>query len=152
MNTTPPQNINAETSVIGGCLMSADAMDECRSILAPEDYYRPQHEVIWSAMLTVAESNEPVDVLTVTDHLTSIGSIERAGGAAHLHEIVQSVVVSGNTEYHAQIVSSVAARRRLVSYANRLAQQASSSEGDFDSLIGDATAELDGIADSRNSI
>ena len=148
--TVPPQDIEAERAVIGSCLTSPGALDACREIVNGWDFYRPAHEMIWQAIVTVGESGEPVDAITVGDHLRTIGA--KGVGPADLFEITASVVTSASAEYHAQIVAATAVRRRLVEYATMLAADASKAEGDTDAILADAAQRLDALSRGRNRV
>ena len=152
MNQAPPQDLDAERAVIGAGLTSPTALDTAREVVQAADFYRPAHEVIWTAMVTVAESGEPVDTITVGDHLRATGQSEAAGGPVALHEIASGVSVSTNAEYHARIVASIAVRRRVIEYATSLAQDASDPTGDTDALIADAAARLDTLNRGANRV
>lgn len=150
--TAPPQDLDAERAVLGACLMSPAALDTCREIVNGWDFYRPAHEIIWDAAITVQESGEPVDAITVGDHLRAVGLIDQAGGHAALHDLAGSVVSASSAEYHAQIVAAVAVRRRLVEYATALADDAAKPEGDTDAILADAAQRLDALSRGRNRV
>lgn len=150
--TAPPQDHDAERAVLGACLMSPAALDTCREIVNGWDFYRPAHEIIWDAAITVQESGEPVDAITVGDHLRAVGLIDQAGGHAALHDLAGSVVSASSAEYHAQIVAAVAVRRRLVEYATALADDAAKPEGDTDAILADAAQRLDALSRGRNRV
>ena len=149
---SPPQDLDAERAVIGSSLMSATALDTCREIVDAGDFYRPAHEATWAAIVTVAESGEPVDPITVADQLRSTGDLDRAGGPAALHEMSGSVAVAASAEYHAQIVAALATRRRLIKYATELANDAATPGGDIEGLMGDAANRLDALSRGRNRV
>lgn len=149
---TPPHDNDAEKSVLGSVMLSRDAFDEVMEVLRPGDFYRPAHEVIFASAVTVAGRGEPVDAVTVGDELARTGDAQRAGGQAYLHEAIQSVSVAANAGHHARIISSLAARRRLIEYATGLAQAASSTEGEVDTLISEAGSRLDSLTSHRNRI
>lgn len=150
--TAPPQDHDAERAVLGACLMSPAALDTCREIVNGWDFYRPAHEIIWDAAITVQESGEPVDAITVGDHLRAVGLIDQAGGHAALHDLAGSVVSASSAEYHAQIVAATAVRRRLVEYATALADDAAKPEGDTDAILADAAQRLDALSRGRNRV
>lgn len=151
---TPPQDRDAEVAVIGSCLMSRDSLDQCREVITADDFYHPTHEAVWSAMLEVAAMGNPVDAVSVGDRMREAGSLDRIGGRAVLHEMVNNsfAVSSGSAAYYAQIVSGLASRRRLIEYATGLASAASSAEGDVDSLISEAGARLDSLSRGHSRI
>lgn len=150
--TAPPQDLDAERAVLGACLMSPAALDTCREVVNGWDFYRPAHETIWGGITAVQESGEPVDAITVGDHLRSAGLIDQAGGHAALHDLAGSVVSASSAEYHAQIVAATAVRRRLVEYATALADDAGKPEGDTDAILADAAQRLDALSRGRNRV
>lgn len=150
--TAPPQDLDAERAVLGACLMSPAALDVCREIVNGWDFYRPAHETTWGAIIDVHETGEPVDPITVSDHLREIGVIDQAGGHAALHDLAGSVVSASSAEYHAQIVAATAVRRRLVEYATALADDAAKPEGDTDAILADAAQRLDALSRGRNRV
>ena len=98
----PSQDLTAERAVIGGIMLSRDALDECLEILVPSDFYRPVHEQIFTAAAALHAQGEPVDAITVGDWLDA----HKAGiGRAHLFELTSAVVVAANTGYYARIVA-----------------------------------------------
>ena len=152
MNPTPPHDLDAERAVIGACLTSPTALDGCREVVSGGDFYRPAHEITWDAIRAVAETGEPVDTITVGDHLRSTGQLEQAGGIPALHDMAGSVAVAASAEYHAQIVAALAVRRRLVQYATQLAQDAANESGDTDAILADAGSRLDALSRGRNRV
>lgn len=149
---TPPHDNDAERSILGSVMLSRDAFDDVMEILRPGDFYRPAHELIFSAAVSVAGRGEPVDAVTVGDELARVGTAQRAGGQAYLHDVIQSVSVAASAGHHARIVSAMAARRRVVEYATGLAQAAASQEGDVNTLISEAGTRLDSITRDRNQV
>ena len=150
--TTPPHDHDAERAVLGACLMSPTALDTCREVINGWDFYRPAHETIWDAAVAVHESSEPVDAITVGDHLRGTGLLDQAGGPAALHDLTSSIISTASAEYHAQIVAATAVRRRLVEYATALADDAAKPEGDTDAILADAAQRLDALSRGRNRV
>lgn len=112
--TLPPQDLAAERAVIGAVMMSRDALDDVLELVAPADFYRPAHELVLAAAIRLQGRGEPVDAITVADELATTGDLARAGGAAHLHDLVGSVPTAANAGYYAQIVADAAVRRRML--------------------------------------
>ena len=92
----PPHDLLAEQSVLGGMLLSKDAVADVTGQLRPGDFYVPKHEVIYEAVLTLYAQGEPTDVITVTDQLTKSGDLQRAGGAEYLHTLTSIVPTAAN--------------------------------------------------------
>ncbi len=113
----PPHSLEAEQSVLGGILLSDRAMYGLviEEGLKPEDFYRDRHRAIYEAMLTLYRESEPIDVLTVSEHLRSTGKLEEAGGKAAIDELTGGVPGLGGIRRYAQIVREHALMRRLLS-------------------------------------
>lgn len=119
---TPPQDIAAEQSVLGGMLLSKDAIADVIEILRSSDFYRPAHSIIFDAILDLYGRGEPADPVTVTAALTDAGTIGRVGGLAYVHDLVHAVPTAANTAYYARIVAERAVLRRLVEAGTRIVQ------------------------------
>ena len=101
----PPQDIPAEQSVLGGMMLSKDAIADCRRGAQAHDFYRPAHEMIFDAILDLYGRGEPADAVTVAEELTKRGDLTRIGGPAYLHQLIQSVPTAANAGYYAEIVA-----------------------------------------------
>jgi replicative DNA helicase len=112
----PPHNLEAEQSVLGAILLSERSLYALviEEGLRPEDFYRERHRVTYAAMLALYNTNEPIDPLTVTEHLRQAGDLDAAGGAAAIDELSGSVPLVGNARRYAQIVKENALLRRLL--------------------------------------
>ncbi|MGA5701858.1 replicative DNA helicase [Peterkaempfera bronchialis] len=147
----PPQDLAAEQSVLGGMLLSKDAIADVVEVLKPADYYRPAHELIHGAILDLYARGEPADPITVAGELTKRGEITRAGGPAYLHTLVNSVPTAANAEYYAEIVHERAVLRRLVEAGTRIAGMGYAAEGDVDEIVNAAQAEIYAVTEQRTS-
>lgn len=110
----PPQDLDAEQSVLGGMLLSKDAIADVVEVIKGHDFYRPAHETIYTAILDLYAKGELTDPITVAAELTKRGEITKVGGASYLHTLVQTVPTAANAEYYAEIVHERAVLRRLV--------------------------------------
>ncbi|MEU7178829.1 MULTISPECIES: DUF3987 domain-containing protein [Streptomyces] len=137
------QAIEAEQAALGAMLLSAAVIPDITAVLAPSDYYRPAHETIHRAITTLHERDEPVDPITVTAYLGSIGDLARVGGAAYLHHLVQQVPTASNGEYYAAIARDAADNRRLDATGVRLSQRARTGELTADATRAEALAALE---------
>lgn len=145
----PPNDIDAEHCTLGGQLLSKDAIaDVLESPLQPRDYYRPAHETIQQAILHLYGKGEPADPITVTAELTKRGEIERVGGAAYLHTLVQQTPTAANADYYAHIVHEQAVLRRLVEAGTRITQLGYAG-GDANESADAAQAELNDAVQVR---
>ncbi|MFC5035004.1 replicative DNA helicase [Streptomyces sp. DSM 41987] len=110
----PPQDLDAEQSVLGALLLSKDAIGEVIDIVAGPDFYRPAHATVFNAVLDLYGRGEPADPITVAAELKRRGDLSRIGGAGYLHTLVQAVPTAANGTYYADIVRDRARLRRLV--------------------------------------
>nr|WP_232246543.1 replicative DNA helicase [Kitasatospora mediocidica] len=147
----PPQDLAAEQSVLGGMLLSKDAIADVVEVLKPLDYYRPAHELIHSAILDLYARGEPADPITVASELTKRGELARVGGPGYLHTLVNSVPTAANAEYYAEIVHERAVLRRLVEAGTRIAGMGYAAEGDVDEIVNAAQAEIYAVTEQRTS-
>ncbi|NMM23661.1 MAG: replicative DNA helicase [Phycicoccus sp.] len=146
----PPQDIHAEQSVIGGMLLSKDAIADCVEVLKGVDFYRPAHEQIYDAILDLFSRGEPADAITVSDELTKRGDLVRVGGQAYLHQLISSVPTAANAGYYATIVAERAVLRRLVDAGTKIVQMGySQNGGDVVDIVNAAQAEIYAVADKR---
>ncbi len=146
----PPQDVGAEQSVLGGMLLSKDAIADCVEQLKGTDFYRPAHELIYDAILDLYGRGEPADAITVSDELTKRGDLTRIGGQAYLHQLISSVPTAANAGYYAQIVSERAVLRRLVEAGTRIVQLGyAQGGGDVEDIVNAAQAEVYSVADKR---
>ncbi|WP_326561834.1 replicative DNA helicase [Micromonospora sp. NBC_01796] len=119
---TPPQDIAAEQCVLGGMLLSKDAIADVVEILKTNDFYRPVHGTIFDIILDLYGRGEPADSITVAAALADSGDLGRIGGAPYLHTLIASVPTAANAGYYARIVGERAVLRRLVEAGTRIVQ------------------------------
>jgi replicative DNA helicase len=139
---TPPQDVEAEQSVLGAMMMSKDAIADVVEILRGADFYRPAHEQIYNAITDLYGRGQPVDPLMVADLLGKRGELLKIGGADYLHTLIASVTVAANAGYYAAIVREKAVLRRLVEASIRIGQMSYAAEGDVDDIVDRAQAEV----------
>ncbi len=147
----PPQDLDAEQSVLGGMLLSKDAIADVVEILKGADFYRPAHETIYTAILDLYARGEPADPITLAAELTKRGEIARVGGAAYLHTLVNAVPTAANAQYYAEIVHERAVLRRLVEAGTRITQMGYAADGDVDEIVNRAQAEIYAVTEQRTS-
>ena len=148
---TPPHDIAAEQCVLGGMLLSKDAISDVLEVIRPHDYYRPAHQLVHEVVLDLYGRGEPADAVTVAAELTKRGDLTRVGGAPYLHTLIASVPTAANAGYYARIVRERAILRRLVEVGTRIVQLGYSGDGDADDLVDRAEAEIYGVSDRRVS-
>jgi replicative DNA helicase len=139
---TPPHDLLAEQSAIGGMLLSKDAVADVIEVVRGVDFYMPKHEIIFDAVMALYSHGEPTDVIAVTDELTKSGEISRAGGAEYLHTLTALVPTAANAGFYSTIVAEKAVLRRLVEAGTRIVQMGYASEGEVVDLVNNAQAEI----------
>jgi replicative DNA helicase len=147
----PPQDIAAEQSVLGGMLLSKDAIADVIEVIRTQDFYRPAHEMNYEVILDLYSRGEPADPVTVSAELTKRGEIARVGGAPYLHTLMSSVPTAANAGYYARIVRERAILRRLVEAGTRITQLGYSADGDVDDVVDRAQAEVYSVTERRVS-
>src|SRR6266851_6586908 len=138
---TPPHDLAAEQCVLGGMMLSKDAISDVLEVIRPHDHYRPAHQLVHEVILDLYGRGEPADAVTVAAELTKRGDIGRVGGAPYLHTLIASVPTAANAGYYARIVRERALLRRLVEVGTRIVQLGYSGDGDADDLVDRAEAE-----------
>jgi replicative DNA helicase len=148
---TPPHDIAAERCVLGGMLLSRDAISDVIEVIRPRDHYRPAHQIVHEVILDLYGRGEPADAVTVAAELTRRGEVARVGGADYLHTLIASVPTAANAGYYARIVRERAILRRLVEVGTRIVQLGYAGDGDADDLVDLAQAEVYAVTDRRSS-
>lgn len=147
----PPQDLDAEQSVLGGMLLSKDAIDEVTEILTAQAFYKPAHETIYSAILDLYAKGEPADPITVAAALAKSDDLTRIGGGPYLHHLVQQVPTAANAEYYAEIVHELAVLRGLVGAGTSIVQLGYGSRGDIETVKDQASALLNAALAERDT-
>jgi replicative DNA helicase len=142
---TPPHDLLAEQSALGGMLLSKDAVADVMETVRSADFYIPKHQVVFEAVLSLYSHGEPTDVIAVTDELTKTALLQRAGGAEYLHTLTGLVPTAANAGFYASIVAEKAVLRRLVEAGTRIVQMGYASEGEVSDLVNNAQAEVYGV-------
>jgi replicative DNA helicase len=122
LDRTPPQDVPAEMSVLGGMLLSKDAIADVIEQIRGNDFYRPAHEAIYDAIIDLYGRGEPADAITVVAELQRRGEHARVGGAPYIHDLMAGVPTAANAGYYAKIVRERAIMRRLVEAGTRIVQ------------------------------
>jgi replicative DNA helicase len=149
----PPQDLAAEQSVLGGMLLSKDAIADVLERLRPGDFYRPVHQNVYDAILDLYGRGEPADAVTVAAELDRRGLLRRVGGAPYLHTLISTVPTAANAGYYAGIVAEKALLRRLVEAGTRVVQYgyAGAEGADVAEVVDRAQAEIYDVTDRRLS-
>jgi replicative DNA helicase len=151
LGRTPPQDLAAEQSVLGGMLLSKDAIADVVEVVRGHDFYRPAHELVFEAVLDLYGRGEPADAVTVSSELQKRGELGRVGGAPYLHTLLQSVPTAANAGYYAKIVRETAILRRLIEAGTKIVQLGYTGDGDADDIVDAAQVEVYNVTDRRTS-
>lgn len=147
---TPPHDDTAEQSVLGGMMLSKDAIADVVEVIGSgADFYKPAHETIYEAIIHLYGHGEPADAITVADELTKRGELNRVGGAAYLHSLIASVPTAANAGFYAEIVAERAMLRRLVEAGTKIVQLGYSGDGEADALVNQAQAEIYSVSSNN---
>ena len=150
---TPPQDIAAEQSVLGGMLLSKDAIADVVEVVRATDFYRPAHQTIFDVVVDLYGKGEPADPITVSAELTRLGEIGRVGGAPYLHTLLSSVPTAANAGFYARIVAEQAVLRRLVEAGTRIVQlgYGAAGAGGVDDVVDRAQQSIYDVTERRSS-
>ncbi len=139
----PPQHIEAEQSVLGAMLISADAVAEAMEILESDDFYRTAHKIIFEAMRTLYEGDQPIDVVTATAALSAKeASLESTGGVEYLAGLAAAMPTALHVEQYALIVKEKAQMRRIISVATHIATEGYNGEMSASEVLAEAERRI----------
>ena len=143
----PPQDIQAEKSLLGAIMISDAILPEILTIIRSRDFYEERHAIIFEAMANLYDNHKPVDLLTLTAELKSKKKIKSVGGAAYLAELSNFVPAAAHAKAYAEIVEKASLRRRLIQAGTEIANKAYSDDAEVGSLIGEAERDLFNVSD-----
>ncbi|HVD69908.1 MAG TPA: replicative DNA helicase [Actinomycetota bacterium] len=142
----PPQDLDAERSVLGSMLLSTEAMADVVEILEADDFYRQAHGKIYQALRTLFAQGEPIDIITAVDALRRTGILDDVGGALYLRDLVDEVPTPAGAPHYAKIVSDAALRRRLIGAAADIIDTAYVGASDADDIADGAEQRIYDVA------
>lgn len=153
LDRQPPQDLAAEQSVLGGMLLSKDAIADVVEVLRSGDFYRPAHQLIYDCVLDLYGRGEPADPVMVAAELERRGEIRRVGGAPYLHTLIATVPTAANAGYYAEIVAEKAILRRLVEAGTRIVQlgYAGADGSDVNEVVDRAQSAIYDVTERRMS-
>ena len=145
----PPQNLEAEQSVLGGILIENDAINKVMEILTPEDFYRDAHRKIYHALINLTARDEPADLITLTNELRKINQLDAAGGASYITSLIDSVPTAANIEYYARIVKEKSILRQLIQTSTEIITESYQDRSDVESFLDEAERSIFQISENR---
>lgn len=145
----PPQNIEAEQSVLGAILLENDALPKALEIIEPDDFYKPSHRKIFLAMIELFEKNEAIDLITVSDLLRRKNELEEVGGVTYLSSLASAVPTAANIRYHSRIVKDKALLRNLAASATDILTKIYEGAFEPDEMVDYAERAIFDISERR---
>ncbi|HUJ69125.1 MAG TPA: replicative DNA helicase, partial [Syntrophorhabdales bacterium] len=145
----PPQNLDAERSLLGGILVDPEALNKIVDIVETEDFYREDHRTIFQLVLDLYEKNEPIDLLTVSSMARDKGLTERMGGVANLSRLVDAMPTSANIAHYARMVKEKALLRNLMHVATDIVEKGYEVDANVDTFVDEAERMIFQIAEKK---
>ena len=150
LRKVPPQNVDAEESVLGGILLDGNALDRVVEVMGVDDFYREAHRKIFRAMLSLSEKREPIDLITLTDSSArGVGELQDIGGATYLAELVDRVPSAANIANYARIVREKAVMRSLISVSNEISERCYGGQDDIEAFLDEAERLIFDVSEQR---
>jgi len=149
LQKVPPQNIEAEQSILSAILIENNTLPEVIEIISEKDFYREVHRKIFTAMVDLFERNEPADLITLTNVLKEQGQLESVGGASYLSELVDTVPMATNAVHYAKIIREKATLRSLIERAASITSRCFEDRGDVEDILDFAEQSIFDIAEDK---
>ena len=149
MANLPPQNLEAEESILSAVLIDNDTLLDVLEVLTPEDFYKSAHQKIFAAVAQLFSRSEPVDLVTLSNILRAQNRLEEIGGATYLARLVDTVPLAVNAQHYAKIVHDKACLRRLIEKSNKIARRCFEDSDDVDNIIDFAESAIFEISENK---
>ena len=143
----PPQDIEAERSLLGAILLDDSAFPDILEKIKPIDFYEKKHGAIYRGMMSLYEHNQPIDLLTLTSELRNLKLLKDIGGASYLTELTNVVPTAAHVLSYSKLVEQASIRRRLIRAGTEITNQAYDSTTDVSAMLGAAEKELFAVSD-----
>ena len=138
----PPQDIQAEKSVLGAILIDSSAITLVAEFLKPDQFYLREHQMIFSSMLTLFEQQKPIDLVTIQDQLKREDNLKKAGGQLYLSDLINTVPSSAYVEHYGRIVKDQFAKRKLIELSSRMVEKSFEDKADIKKLLDEAETQI----------
>ena len=146
----PPQNLDAESSVLGAILLDSDAIVTVADIISPESFYIPAHQYIYEGMQTLYEKRQPIDVVTLTNQIKKMKKLKAIGGSAKVAELSNVVSTAANAKHYAQLVAEAFVKRRMISMSAELNELAFDPSKDVTDIMDLAEQRVFALSQTQN--
>jgi len=148
----PPQNLEAELSILGSLMLEREAWDQVADHIGAEDFYKPSHQKIYAAISELQKKNLPVDLITVSNSLQGKGELEQVGGSEYLADLVNKTISSANVFSYAKIVRDKALLRKIIHQGSQMMEKAYSEDfTDVESFVDQTEADFYRLAESKKA-
>jgi replicative DNA helicase len=144
-----PQNLDAERSILGAILLDNHALNAAIENLKPEDFFLEQHRRVFNQMIALGESQQAIDLITLTESLHRVGELESSGGAPYLASLADGMPRVTNVEHYARIVREKALLRNLIHATHNIQQRALEGEDGADTILDNAESSIFALAEDR---
>ena len=151
LDKIPPQNLEAEQSVLGAVLLDNNALYTAFELITQDDFYKDSNRKIFVAMTELLEKNEPIDIITLTDHLRKKDDLDTVGGTQYLTSLVSMIPTSANVRFHSKIVREKSMVRGLLRSVTDIARNVYETEQDAEELIDYAEKTIFDLSEKRIS-
>lgn len=145
-----PQSIEAEEAVLGAILVNPLSLGRIVEFIKPESFYKPAHRIIYEAMLELFKKNEPIDIVTVSEHLRNDEKLEDAGGRAYINDLALNVVTTANVEFYAKIIQEKEIKRALINAGSEIVSMSYENE-ETDTVLDNAQKLIFNIAAQKDT-
>ena len=145
----PPQNLEAEQSLLGGILIDPEAVNKVVDVVSPEDFYRDDHKRLFELILDLYDRNDPIDIITVSSLARDKGIIEKIGGNTYLNALVDSMPTSANIVQYAKMVREKSLLRRLMLAATQIVEKGYEVDVDVEDYMDVAEQAIFQIAERK---
>ena len=142
MGKLPPQAQDLEDSVLGALMIEKDAYSTVADLLRPEVFYKDQNRMVYEAIRALAAKDQPIDILSVSEKMKSMGTLEQAGGAVYLADLTRRVASTAHLHYHAEVIAQKATARDLIAMAAQIEEKGFDETQDIDELMQEAEAGI----------
>jgi len=149
LHKLPPQNLEAEQSVIGGILLDNQSLNSVLEVLEVDDFYSEAHRKIFAAIVELYDRNEPSDLITLSNILKSKNQLDQAGGVSYLSSLADNVPSAANISHYSKIVKEKAILRRLIGTATEILNKSYNSVADIDTVLDEAEHAIFEISENK---
>lgn len=138
----PPHDLDTEKSVLGAVLIDPSTITTVIEILRPEHFYQPEHQFIFSAIISLFEQQQPVDVVTLKNALTKEGTLKKIGGVSYLSDLINTVPTAAYVEHYANIIKGFYTKRKMIELSSKMVEEAFEDTGDVKMLLDHAESQI----------